>query len=102
MAPVFGHPDLPRPRRLQGQKTGSWGVCRIFPLSVQYPLMAQDGESISKHNHDCRILLLADRKAESMIKSIFIGVPLIVFLLVGCAETQYRESKIRVQHRDWE
>ncbi len=36
-----------------------------------------------------------------MIVRIFICVSLIVFLLSGCAETQYRESKIRVQHRDW-
>jgi outer membrane protein assembly factor BamE (lipoprotein component of BamABCDE complex) len=37
-----------------------------------------------------------------MMKRIFISVCLGVFLLAGCAETQYRESKIRVQHRDWD
>jgi hypothetical protein len=37
-----------------------------------------------------------------MIKRILIYVALSVFLLAGCAETQYRESKIRVQHRDWD
>jgi len=36
-----------------------------------------------------------------MIKRFFICASLGVFLLVGCAQTQYRESKIRVQHRDW-
>ena len=37
-----------------------------------------------------------------MIKRIFICVSLSVFLLAGCAETQYRESKIRINHRDWD
>ncbi len=25
-----------------------------------------------------------------------------IFILAGCAQTQYRESKIRVQHRNWD
>jgi hypothetical protein len=37
-----------------------------------------------------------------MMKMILWCVALSVFLLAGCAETQYRESKIRVQHRDWD
>ncbi|MCD6293790.1 MAG: hypothetical protein J7M20_02455, partial [Deltaproteobacteria bacterium] len=37
-----------------------------------------------------------------MMKRIFICACLGVFLLAGCAETQYRESKIRVQHRNWD
>jgi len=37
-----------------------------------------------------------------MMKRIFICACLGVLLLAGCAETQYRESKIRVQHRDWD
>jgi hypothetical protein len=37
-----------------------------------------------------------------MMKRVFICVCLGVFLLAGCAETQYRESKIRVQHRNWD
>jgi hypothetical protein len=37
-----------------------------------------------------------------MMKLIYIFVSLGVFLLAGCAETQYRESKIRVQHRNWD
>ena len=36
-----------------------------------------------------------------MIKRILISVSLGILFLTGCAETQYRESKIRVQHRDW-
>jgi len=42
------------------------------------------------------------RKVGPMMKRILIYVALSVFLLAGCAETQYRESKIRVQHRDWD
>ena len=37
-----------------------------------------------------------------MMKRIFICVSLGVFFLAGCAETQYRESKIRLQHRNWD
>lgn len=37
-----------------------------------------------------------------MMKLIFISIFLSLFLLTGCAETQYRESKIRVQHRNWD
>jgi len=37
-----------------------------------------------------------------MMKRVFICACLGVFLLAGCAETQYRESKIRVQHRNWD
>jgi outer membrane protein assembly factor BamE (lipoprotein component of BamABCDE complex) len=37
-----------------------------------------------------------------MMKRIFICAFLGVFLLAGCAETQYRESKIRVKHRNWD
>lgn len=36
------------------------------------------------------------------MKKIFICVCLSAFFLVGCAETQYRESKIRVQYRNWD
>lgn len=37
-----------------------------------------------------------------MKKKILICVFLGAFLLGGCAETQYRESKIRLQHRSWD
>jgi hypothetical protein len=37
-----------------------------------------------------------------MKKRIFMCAFLGVFLLAGCAETQYRESKIRLQHRNWD
>ena len=37
-----------------------------------------------------------------MKKKILMCVFLGVFLLGGCAETQYRESKIRLQHRSWD
>ncbi len=37
-----------------------------------------------------------------MMKRIFIFASLGVFLLAGCAETQYRESKIRLQNRNWD
>ena len=37
-----------------------------------------------------------------MMKRIFICTCLGVFLLAGCAETQYRESKIRLQNRNWD
>ena len=37
-----------------------------------------------------------------MMKRIFIYTCLGVFLLAGCAETQYRESKIRLQNRNWD
>ena len=43
-----------------------------------------------------------NRKVEPMKKRIFICLLLGAFLLAGCAETQYRESKIRVQHRNWD
>jgi len=36
------------------------------------------------------------------MKRTLICIAFCVFLLGGCAETQYRESKIRVQHRDWD
>ncbi len=36
------------------------------------------------------------------MKRVVIYVASSLFLLAGCAETQYRESKIRVQHRDWD
>ena len=34
---------------------------------------------------------------KKILMCIFIGA----FLLGGCAETQYRESKIRLKHRNW-
>ena len=37
-----------------------------------------------------------------MKKKILMCVFLGAFLLAGCAETQYRESKIRLQHRTWD
>lgn len=37
-----------------------------------------------------------------MMKRILICACLSMFLLAGCAETQYRESKIRLKHRDWD
>ena len=37
-----------------------------------------------------------------MMKRIFTCACLGALLLTGCAETQYRESKIRVQHRNWD
>ena len=43
----------------------------------------------------------SQQKGEPMIKRILISVSLGIICLTGCAETQYRESKIRVQHRDW-
>ena len=36
------------------------------------------------------------------MKSILMCILLGVFLMAGCAETQYREGKIRLQHRDWD
>ena len=41
-------------------------------------------------------------RAELMMKLISISIFLSLFILTGCAETQYRESKIRVQHRNWD
>ncbi len=35
------------------------------------------------------------------MKKTFILMSLTLLLLAGCAETGYRESKIRIQHRDW-
>lgn len=36
-----------------------------------------------------------------MMKRIIFFCCLILFVLAGCAETEYRESKIRIQHRGW-
>jgi len=43
-----------------------------------------------------------DERSKQMVKQAVVIILFGAFMLVGCAETPYRESKIRYQHSKWD